>query len=209
MFAKLALPLITVSALATSVFASPLSIQANTVSRRNHGHVSFNNYNGFQDMANFDSFYGVDDFNGHNRHQTIDSSQNVVCHSQSVEIVQQRLAVLQEMAKQIVTELSCEVESQVVVFEQYYQSLGHFHDDLRRHSGYQVGYDQGICSHFSNIYNGDGSLCFDDWNFSGSDIGSQTIVVQDSNWNEATSHQSVDGAYYASKNSYFVSQYSH
>ncbi|KAJ6531762.1 hypothetical protein B0H19DRAFT_1272960 [Mycena capillaripes] len=203
MFAKLALPLIAISAFATGVFSSPVSIpQKSAVSRRNHGHVSFNKWQGIQSLDNFDNFYGVDDFNGFNRDQTVVESQEV-CHSVDITIIQQRLAVIQEMAKRIITEQICEVETQTIVFEQYYQSLGHFRGDLRRHSGHQVGYDRGISSHFGKIYNSDGSFCTDDWNFSGNDIGSQTVVIKD-NWDDQRSHSSVDSAFYTARNAYFV-----
>jgi len=137
----------------------------------------------------------------------LEPTQNVVCHSQTVEIIQQRLAVLQEVAKRIITEQICDVETQTIVFEQYYRSLGNFHGDLRRYSGYQVGYDSGIVSHYGSIYGSDGSFCTDDWNFSGSDIGSQTIVPTGNNWNDQSSHQSVDSAYYAARNSYYVNHF--
>jgi len=202
MFAKLALPLIAISAFATGVFSSPVSIPRG-VSRRNHGHVSFDKWNNIESLDGFDNFYGVDDFNGFNRVQTVVSDDQEVCHSVDIAIVQQRLAVLQEIAKRIITEQICEVETQTITFEQYYQSLGHFRGDLRRHSGHQVGYDRGISDHFGHIYNSDGSFCTDDWNFSGNDIGSQTVVIKD-NWNDQTSPSSVNYAYYTALNSYFV-----
>ncbi|KAJ7931486.1 hypothetical protein B0H13DRAFT_1594095, partial [Mycena leptocephala] len=167
-------------------------------------HVSFNKWQGIQSLDGFDSFNGIDDFNGFTRSQTVVESQEV-CHSVGIEIIQQRLAVLQEMAKRIILEQSCEVETQVIVFEQYYQSLGHFRGDLRRHSGHQVGFDRGISDHFSKIYNSDGSFCTDDWHFTGHDIGSQTVVIKD-NWDEQRSHSSVDSAYYTSRNAYFINR---
>ncbi|KAJ6513266.1 hypothetical protein C8R45DRAFT_340493 [Mycena sanguinolenta] len=175
------------------------------VSRRNHNtHISFNNWNNIGSLNGFDNFYGVDDFNGFNRQQTVVDQE--VCHSVDITIIQQRLAVLQEMAKRIITEQICEVETQTITFEQYYQSLGHFKGDLRRHSGHQVGYDRSITGHFGEIYNSDGSFCTDDWNFAGNDIGSQTVVVSD-NWSDQTSPRSVDSAYYAAIQSYYVPNY--
>ncbi|KAJ7274403.1 hypothetical protein B0H12DRAFT_1066487 [Mycena haematopus] len=205
MFAKLALPLIAISAFATGVFSSPLSIPQG-VSRRNHGHVSFNNWNNIGSLNGFDNFYGAEDFNGFNRDQTVVDSQEV-CHSVDIKIVQQRLAVLQEMAKRIITEQICEVETQTITFEQYYQSLGHFKGDLRRHSGHQVGYDRGIVGHFGKIYNSDGSFCTDDWDFTGHDVGSQTVVIKD-NWNDQSSPRTVDSAYYSALSAYYVNHYS-
>lgn len=105
----------------------------------------------------------------------------------------------------IITENICEVETQVVTFEQYYQSLGHFRGDLRRHSGHQVGFDRGVVDHFGKIYNSDGSFCTDDWHFSGSDLGQQTVVIKD-NWNDQSSPRSVDSAYYTARNAYFINR---
>ncbi|KAJ7903537.1 hypothetical protein B0H14DRAFT_3421743 [Mycena olivaceomarginata] len=178
MFAKLALPLIAISAFATGVFSSPVSIPQG-VSRRNHGHVSFNKWNNIQSLDGFDSFYGEDDFNGFNRGQTVVESQEV-CHSVDVVIIQQRLAVLQELAKRIITENICEVET-------------------------QVGFDRGVVEHFGKIYNSDGSFCTDDWHFSGSDLGQQTVVIKD-NWNDQSSPRSVDSAYYTARNAYFINR---
>ncbi|KAK7033118.1 hypothetical protein R3P38DRAFT_3313186 [Favolaschia claudopus] len=111
---------------------------------------------------------------------------------------EERLAVLQEMAKRIITETICEVETQTIVFEQYFQSLGHFRGDLRRHSGHKVGHDRGVVSHFGKIFNPDGSICTDDWHFTGHDIGSQTVVIKD-NWNEVSSPRSVDSAFFTAR----------
>ncbi|KAJ7707742.1 hypothetical protein B0H17DRAFT_918215, partial [Mycena rosella] len=169
--------------------------------------ISFNKWQGHESLDNFDNFYGVDNFSGFHRSQILVEIQDLVCHSQSVEIIQQRLAVLVQMAHRIITETICEVESQVIVFEQYYQSLGHFRGDLRRRSGHHAGYDRGIVSHFKNIYNPDGSFCTDDWNFTGHDIGSQTVVIKD-NWVELSSHSSVDSAYYAARNAYYARRFS-
>ncbi|KAJ7170655.1 hypothetical protein C8R43DRAFT_58891 [Mycena crocata] len=210
MFAKLALPLIVVSAFVTSVFSSPVSIQEdNSVARRGHGRVSFNRWQGLESLDSFDSFYGVDNFSGFRRTQTLVATQDLVCHSRGIEIIQQRLAVLQEMAKRMITETICEVETQVIVFEQYYQSLGNFHGDLRRYSGHHAGYDRNIVSHFGKIYNSDGSFCDDDWNFTGRDIGREIAVVGKNNWNDETSHRSVDLAYYTSKNAFYSNHFSH
>ncbi|KAJ6505974.1 hypothetical protein DFH09DRAFT_943610, partial [Mycena vulgaris] len=170
-------------------------------------HISFNKWQGHESLDNFDNFYGVDNFDGFRREQTLVQTQDVVCHSQKIEIIQQRLAVLQEMAKRIISEQICEVETQVIVFEQYFQSLGHFHSDLRRHSGLQVGYDSGIVSHFDKIYNSDGSFCADDWNFTGSNIGSEFVVVNGGNWIEPSSHRSVDSAFYTAQNAHYVNRF--
>lgn len=51
-------------------------------------------------MDNFDNFYGSDNFSGSISSVTVvEQETEVVCHSVSIEIIQQRLVVLQEMAK--------------------------------------------------------------------------------------------------------------
>jgi len=148
-------------------------------------------------MSGFDNFYGSDNFSGSSFSQTIvtEQEQELVCHSQSIEIIQQRLLVIQEMAKRIITEQICEVETQTIVFEQFHASLGSFSDDLRRKSGHQVSYDRGMTNHYGDIMSSDGSLSSNDLGFSGHDLGSQSVVVGGSNWNDQSSPASVDSAY--------------
>ncbi|KAJ7704605.1 hypothetical protein B0H17DRAFT_921247 [Mycena rosella] len=162
------------------------------------GGPSFNSWGGFSSLDNFDNFYGADDFShSHNFNQVVvkqDSS--LVCHSEvfTITIVQQRLAVLQEMAKKIITEQICEVETQTIVFQQYYSSLGGFSHDLTRSSGRSAGYDNSVVSHYGDFYNSDGSLSNYDFGFSGSDIGSN-YYVPTSNWVDSSSPSSVGNAY--------------
>ncbi len=60
-------------------------------------------------MSNFDNFYGSGNFdNSHFSSSSItvvEQEQELVCHSESIEIIQQRLLVLQEMAKRLVIAL--------------------------------------------------------------------------------------------------------
>ena len=81
-------------------------------------------------------------------------------------------------------------------------SVGHFSGDLRRYSGHQVGYDSQIASHYNDFYNSDGSLSTSDWGFSGSDVGSHYVVPSGNNWQDSSSHASVDSAYGAAKSAY-------
>ncbi len=54
-------------------------------------------------MSNFDSFYGSDNFSGSfSKTTVIEQKEEVVCHSETITIIQQRLLVLQEMAKRSV-----------------------------------------------------------------------------------------------------------
>lgn len=61
---------------------------------------SFNNFLGFQNLANFDNFFGVNNFNGFLNQQVVVRQDTLVCSSLPVNIVQQRLFILQELAKQ-------------------------------------------------------------------------------------------------------------
>ncbi|KAJ7359374.1 hypothetical protein DFH08DRAFT_686662, partial [Mycena albidolilacea] len=161
---------------------------------------SFDNWGGISSLSGFDNFYGSDDFaHFHNFNQVVvKQDSELVCHSEQVTIIQQRLAVLQEMAKKIITEQICEVETQTVVFQQYYASLGGFSHDLGRSSSRHAGYDHNIVSHYGDFYNSDGSLSTYDFGFSGHDIGSN-YYVPTSNWNQDSSPSSVGSAYQAAQ----------
>jgi len=203
MFAKIAAPFVAV-AVATGVMSTPLAYKPNNALAA-RGSQSFNNWGGFSSLDNFDNFYGSSDYaHQHYNQVVVKQDSELVCHSETVEIIQQRLAVLQEMAKKIITEQVCEVESQVVIFQQYYASLGGFSKDLTRSSGYQVGYDNSVASHYGDFYNSDGSLSNYDMGFSGSDVGSNYYVVSGSNWNDGSSPSSVGSAYGAAQS---ASQY--
>jgi len=155
---------------------------------------SFNDFGG--SLSNFDNFYGGDNFSGfHNQQTVIEQSEQVVCHSVEIEVIQQRLAVIQEFAKRIVTQQVCEVETQVVAFQQFISGCNDFQFDLHRRSGRQIGFDSGIASHFGSLVGSDGSLTNDNLGFSGSDLGSQFVPVGGSNWDDSTSPQSVGAAF--------------
>lgn len=206
MFAKLAAPFVAISVLAASVAASPVNRPDTGVSKRtNHDWPSFNNWGGSSSFDHFDDFYGYDDFSGSHFNQVVVQQDQLVCHTQQIQIIQQRLVVLQEMAKRIITEQICEVETQTVVFEQFHASLGGFKRDLRRYSDYKVGYDSNIASHYGDFFGSDGSLSTHDFGFSGHDVGSHTIVPSGSNWVDGSSEISVGSAYDLAKSAY-VSQ---
>ncbi|KAF5360767.1 hypothetical protein D9756_004699 [Leucocoprinus leucothites] len=195
MFAKLASTVIIASSMVAGVLAAPAVTPNNILART---FQSFNNWGGLSSFGNFDNFYGADNFDGSvHVTQIVKQEEHVVCHTQAIEIIQQRLLVLQEMAKRIITEQVCEVETQTVVFEQFHASLGNFRHDISRSSGHQVGFDSGIASHFGSLCNSDGSLSTSDLGFKGSDCGSQTVIVGGSNWNDASSPSSCGAAFSA------------
>ncbi|KAF8896372.1 hypothetical protein BD779DRAFT_1668175 [Infundibulicybe gibba] len=198
MFSKAALLLTSLVSLASMTASSPLSWNrdlANIKSRTGSSPVSFNNWGGHSSLQNFDDFNGAGNFCGSQNSQTvIVQEKQVVCHLQQIEIIQQRLVVLQEMAKKIITEQICEVETQTIVFQQFHSSMGMFSSDLQRKSGRQPGYDASIASHGQSLISADGSLNTTDLGFKGSDVGKNTIAPAGSNWNNATSPDSVQKA---------------
>jgi len=202
MFGKLFSTAVLVSALIAGAVTKP--VQLNRLTAR--GDISFDNWHGISSFDGFDNFYGSDNFIGTIHSQTVvEQDEELVCHSESIEIVQQRLLVIQELAKRIVTEQVCEVETQTVVFEQFHSSLGLFSHDLRRTSGLHAGFDAGITSHFSDFFEEDGSLSTEDFGFSGADLGSNTVVVGGSNWDSETSPASVASAYSAARSAFYGS----
>ncbi|KAG6909122.1 hypothetical protein DXG01_001874 [Tephrocybe rancida] len=200
MFSKIFASLLLVSTLAAGVASKPVPKDRLALSRRT-GSQSFNHWGGFSSMDNFDNFYGSGNFDG-SQHSSQTVVDHLVCHTQQIEIVQQRLVVLQEMARRIITEQICDVETQVIVFEQHHSSLGGFSHDLRHNSGHQVGYDSNIASHFGSIVNSDGSLSNNDWGFTGNDVGSHTVIQTGSNWVDSSSPSSVSNAYNAAFGAY-------
>ena len=60
---------------------------------------SFNNWGGLSSLNGFDNFYGAGNFGGFHNSQTVIEVNVQVCHTQEIEIIQQRLVVLHEMMK--------------------------------------------------------------------------------------------------------------
>jgi hypothetical protein len=199
MFAKI-FKIAVLAATIVGASAKPIALNRGSDLSARHGSFSFDNWGGFSSLDGFDNFYGSDNFVGSFSTSTeVATTSELVCHSESIEIIQQRLLVLQEMAKRIITEQVCEVETQTVVFEQFYASVGSFSSDLRRTSGREVGFDSSIASHFSDIVDESDSLTVNDFGFSGHDLGSNYVFPTGSNWNPATSPASVGAAFSAAR----------
>ncbi|KAJ7599636.1 hypothetical protein C8J56DRAFT_1019264 [Mycena floridula] len=161
---------------------------------------SFNNWNNIQSLDNFDNFYGQSNFNGGNNAQiVVIKEQEVVCRSVQIEVIQQKLVILREMAKRIITEQICEVETQTIVLEQFSSGFSDFGSDISRKSGKQVGYDSNISNRINQISDSNGNLSSDDLGFNGSDVGKNTVVAQGNNWNDSTGPSAVQNAKNAAK----------
>jgi hypothetical protein len=196
MFAKI-FTFIAASSMVLGVISTPV---------KRHSSSSFNNWGGISSLSGFDNFYGSDNFSGSSFSTTVvEQQQELVCHSESVEIIQQRLLVLQEYAKRIITEQICEVETQTIVFQQFSSSFSSFGSDLSRHSGRSVGYDSAIAGHFGDLQSSDGSLTNYNLGFSGHDLGNSYVSVSGSNWNSQSSPSSVGAASSAAQSASFGS----
>jgi len=173
------------------VAASPLSKAP--VSKRTDS-LSLNSWGGFSSLDGFDDFNGVDNFRGHNDVETVIIQETqVVCSSLPVRVIQQQLAILREVAKQILTTQICEVEVQTIVLQQFSSGFDDFSGDLLRHSGNQVGFDPNVAGLLNSLVNDNGSLNRNDFGFLGSQIGGSK-VVPNSNWNDESSPDSVQAA---------------
>jgi hypothetical protein len=150
-------------------------------------------------MSHFDNFYGSGNFDGSRFQEVFVQDKQVVCHTQQVEIVQQRLAILREMVKRVITEQICEVEIQTIVLHQHLVGSGSFSHDIHHNSGRFPGYDRDISGRFGDLFNSDGSLSVNDLGFSGDSIGRHYVNVQGSNWNDSTSPNSVFRAFQAAR----------
>jgi len=196
MFATLA---ITVLAAVSGVLSAPLAARTSSSS----SYPSLSSWGGHQSLDHFDDFYGSGHFDVSQFSETVIEKQEVVCHSQQIEIIQQRLVILQEMAKRIISEQICEVETQTIVLEQFHSSVGSFHHGISRDDGHHFGYDNDLInSHYGNFFESDGSLSTHDFGFKGTDIGHNGYTVPSgTNWDDNSSHASILSARSAAKNS--------
>ncbi|KAL0575171.1 hypothetical protein V5O48_006793 [Marasmius crinis-equi] len=157
--------------------------------------ISFNNWNNISSLQGFDDFRGKDNYDGSKNAQVIVvQQQQQVCQTKQVEIIQQKLVVLQELAKRIITEQICEVEVQTIVLEQFRSGFKVFQQDVQRVTTRQVGFDEKIAAKISEIVNVDGTLSDKDLGFSGTDVGNNTVVIGGNNWDDQKSPEIVKKA---------------
>jgi hypothetical protein len=195
MFSKLASFAVLATAV-SSVFGSPVDLQGRGSHHASVSVPSFNDWHGIQSLHGFDNFWGSHNFIGVSHRQVVlKQKQELVCHKQEIVIIQQRLVVLQEMAKKIITELVCEVETQTLVFEQFHAGLGFFRHDLDRSSKRHVGYDAHIAGLYHGLFDRDGSLSTWDLGFRGHHVGRRVIVPSGHNWNDVTSPPIIKDLY--------------
>ncbi|KAJ7593080.1 hypothetical protein C8J56DRAFT_886101 [Mycena floridula] len=197
--------------LATIAFAIPVhqrlpqkrSSIGNLISVTQLTPFSLNNWGGFNSLSSFDNFFGADNFNGFSNVQNI-LEQELICglngsgESLSVDIVQQQLAILAQIAQMAILTQLCEVEVQQLALQQFLGGLSGFSNDLLRLNGAQPSFDSAIAGLGSSLFDDAGALNtvfnFNGANgFGGLDIGNSLQLVS-SNWNDEFSPQSVANA---------------
>jgi len=211
MFAASTVLFLSLLSLTSEVIAKPLSyrreqalIQRNAphlaLQARGNESVSFNNWNNISALQGFDDFNGADNFNGKKNAQTVVIKEvSTKCETVKIELVQQKLVILQELAKRIITEQICDVQVQTIVLAQHNGALEVFRDDIQRKTvARQVGYDETIANKATTIIKDDGSLSVDDNGFSGSDVGKNTVVPVGNNWDDNSGPARVQAALDAS-----------
>ncbi|KAF7327701.1 hypothetical protein MKEN_00349600 [Mycena kentingensis (nom. inval.)] len=160
--------------------------------------VSFSSFQNITALRGFDDFEGAGNFRGERNQQVVVIQEvQTQCQDVQIQIVQQRLAILREVAKKIVTEHICNVETQTIVLAQHNGHLEVFREDIQRKTTRGIGFDQEIVSKFDQIFSQDGSLSVSDAGFTGIDIGKNLIVPSGNDWDEANSPQrqpSIDAA---------------
>ncbi|KAJ7104187.1 hypothetical protein B0H15DRAFT_942193 [Mycena belliarum] len=207
MFAAPTVLFLSILSLTSDVIAKPLSYRRDqalvlrnapdlAIQARDNSSISFNNWNNISALQGFDNFNGQGNFNGRKNGQNIVVKEvQTQCQTVQINRVQQKLVILQEIAKRIITEQICDVQTQTIVLRQHNGALEVFRDDIQRKTvARQVGFDEQIASKLSTIVKDDGSLSADDSGFSGSDVGKNLVVPQGNNWNDASSPALVQAA---------------
>jgi len=190
MFFSLAKTL-SIFAVATAVFASPVA-EKRDVSQFSGNNFSFNNWGGLSSLGGFDDFFGRGDFSGSRNQQILIIENQQSCRREEAFIIQQQLAILEQVARQIITQQICDVETQVIILEQHRSRFRDFGRDLRRQTGRHVGFDANIAILLSQLLNSDGSLNRRDFGFRGSDIGKHFRITNGNNWDWNRSPSNID-----------------
>jgi len=172
---------------------------------------SFDNWGGFDSLSNFDSFFGLGNYDGRfNDFNSVlvqeesvqieeESSISVIqCESIDVNIIQEYISVLVEVMKELILEEICESEVQVIVSEQFISRMDSFVEDIRHVSSRSIGYDSHIASFLPDVVSSLQSRQFSDLGFSGSSIGNSLQSVSN-NWEVDVSPGRVAAAWQASQ----------
>lgn len=209
MFTKTFATLVSIVAIASSAMAAPTTCTSKRDlggwlgNLRTFGDVQSLNQFSFDDQFGQKGldFFGKGNFGGH-RNQFKDSGLQLVCRQQNVEIVQQRLAVLVQAYRKILTTTVCDVQQSIVIHNQHFSDLFNFGRGL----GHEVGFDKhrGFDSNIAGLLNkdffqhdGGNNLQFNDFNFDrnfnfqGHQVGSSFVVPSGRNWDDISGPRRV------------------
>lgn len=144
---------------------------------------------GQQAVGFFDFFGGINNFDG-SLNQILVQQAGGACQAQQINLVQQQLAIIQEFTKQIFLQELCNVELQTILLQQFLGGFDLFGNDLQRLNGRVPGFDAAVAAQLAQLVQ-NGSVNIVDFGIKGSSIGNNLVVPIGSNWNDATSPQSV------------------
>ncbi|KAH8831910.1 hypothetical protein DL96DRAFT_1589392 [Flagelloscypha sp. PMI_526] len=193
--------------LSSVVFASPVAKRIPTVNARDDHEYkgkSLNGWGGYKSLEKFDDWYGgANNFDGHKNEVKVLEQEQVVCRALDARIVQQKLAILQEMAKRVLSEQVCEVETQTIILHQHNAAWENWVKDVHHWSGKPIGYDKEVAKKYKDIVKEDGWELEDkDHEFNGYDIGKNKVIPKGNNWGDDKSgRDKVDRAYGAAEES--------
>jgi hypothetical protein len=83
----------------TNMHLPPISTLTSSPAVRDSNSYSLDSWRGFQSMNGFDDFYGEGNFDGSRNERIFVQQDRIVCRTEEIKIVQQRLVILKEVAK--------------------------------------------------------------------------------------------------------------
>jgi len=177
MFAKLT-TFATVAVVASSAFANPIDltgIDLAAIADTNLDGFSFNQFNDLGNFGNFDNFFGVNNFLGLQNEVNVLAQVQCLANS-NVNLVQQQLSILAELAKQVVLTELCDPADQIIALEQFQGQIDSFSSALRGVSNLSLSFDNSIAQLGAQLFV-DGQLNQNDFGFVGSQIGQNAFLV--------------------------------
>jgi len=152
-------------------------VDLSNLSDSNLNGFSFSQFNNLGNFGVFDQFFGESNFLGLlNEINVANEVQLLQCLNTNVNVVQQQLAILSEVAKQIILTELCSVEDQVIALEQFTGRFDSFSRSVRGSNGITPSFDNSIAQLITQLIIDD-QFNQNDFGFLGSDIGLNTFLV--------------------------------
>jgi hypothetical protein len=193
-------------AIASVVFATPVAEKRNvSLLPTSLPNISLNKWGGFNSLDGFDNFHGAGNFFGVPNFNELVIVQQQICQAQQINILQQQLAIIQELTKQVILSQICDVEVQLLLLQQHLGVFDNFKDDIFRRGGRQPGFDRNIAGLGLQLFN-NGGFNVKDFGFNGRDLGKNKVTFN-SNWDDKVSPFNLDLALKLSKSAGFSSHH--